>query len=228
MAARIVLADDQGLFRSTLRMLVDAEPDLEVVAEARNGAEAVRAVRRHTPDVAVLDISMPGIDGISAARAISADPLLKATRVMMLTTFERDDIVAAALRAGASGFLGKDAEPQSLLDAIRAIAAGQALLSPTATRLLIDEYLSRPSVGTSPAEEVLARLTPREREIVALVAEGMTNQDIAARLHISVLTTKTHVSRSMAKLEAHDRAQLVVRAYECGLCDPGVRRRQRP
>lgn len=218
---RIVLADDQGLFRSTLRLLVDSEPDLEVVAEAVNGGEAVRAARRLQPDVVVVDIAMPGIDGIAATQAIAADPLLRGTRVMVLTTFEYDENVAAALRAGASGFIGKDASPQELLDAIRTVAQGDALLSPAATRVLLAQFLTRPAVGGAPDPGVLERLTVREREVVVLVAQGYGNAEIAERLQITVLTAKTHVNRAMNKLGARDRAQLVVVAYEHGLVVAG-------
>ena len=223
MTIRIVLADDQGLFRSTLRLLVDTEPDLEVVAEATNGGEAVRAARRFHPDVVVADLQMPGIDGIAATRSITSDPLLRGTRVMVLTTFEYDDNVAAALRAGAGGFIGKDASPQELLDAIRAVAQGDTLMSPAATQMLVSHFLSRPSAGPGVESAVVGTLTPREREVVVLVAEGFGNAEIADRLQISVLTAKTHVNRAMTKFGARDRSQLVVAAYECGLVVPGRR-----
>ncbi|GEE03734.1 DNA-binding response regulator [Gordonia spumicola] len=224
---RVVVADDQALFRSTLQLLIDSEPDMTVVGSARDGAEAVRAVRRTVPDVAILDIRMPGVDGIAATRAIVSDPLLARTRVLILTTFEFDDNVARALRAGASGFLGKDARPAELLESIRSVADGSVRMSASATRMLVDEFLARPVGSAIHGEDRLHDLTPREREVVVLVAGGADNAEIARALGITVLTAKTHVNRAMAKLDARDRAQLVVRSYELGLVTPGGRRGHR-
>lgn len=221
MTIRVVIADDQALFRSTLRLLVDSERGLEVVAEARDGAEAIRATRRTVPDVAILDIRMPNLDGIEATRAIVTDPLLARTRVLILTTFEFDENVAKALRAGATGFLGKDARPSELLEAVRSVARGAIPLSPTATRLLVDEFLARPVGSAIRGESLLHDLTHRERQVVVQVAGGAANDEIARTLGITVLTAKTHVNRAMAKLGARDRAQLVVRAYELGIVSPG-------
>lgn len=227
MTIRVVLADDQALFRSTLRLLVDSADDLEVVAEARDGAEAVRAARRLIPDVAVLDIRMPVVDGITATQAITGDPLLAKTRVLILTTFEFDQNVARALRVGASGFMGKDASPAELLDAIRSVAGGTMPLSAGAVRMLVGEFLVRPVSSRPTADGPAAKLTAREHEVVVHVAGGSDNDEIARLLGISVLTAKTHVNRAMTKLGARDRAQLVVRAYELGLVAPG-RPRRRP
>ena len=220
MTIRVVIADDQALFRSTLRLLVDSEQDMTVVAEARDGAEAVLAMRRTLPDVAILDIRMPRLDGIEATKAIAGDSLLARTRVLILTTFEFDENVAKALRAGAAGFLGKDARPAELL-AVRAVAHGTMPLSPAATRLLVDEFLARPVGSAIRGESQLHDLTPREHEVVVQVAGGAANDEIARSLGITVLTAKTHVNRAMAKLVARDRAQLVVRAYELGIVSPG-------
>lgn len=222
---RVLLADDQALLRSAFRVLVDSESDMEVVGEAADGAEAFEATRRERPDVVLMDIRMPGTDGLAATRMISADPELAAVRVVMLTTFEVDEYVVAALRAGASGFLGKGAEPDELLNAIRVAAAGDALLSPAATRGLIATFLAQGGGADAPApgsahSERLAALTGREREVLVLVASGLSNDGIAGRLEVSPLTVKTHVNRAMAKLGARDRAQLVVIAYESGLVRP--------
>jgi DNA-binding NarL/FixJ family response regulator len=224
---RVLLADDQALLRSAFRVLVDSEPDMEVVGEACDGAEALRLVRERVPDVVLMDIRMPGTDGFAATREISADPALNGVRVVMLTTFEVDEYVVRALRAGASGFLGKGAEPDELLSAIRVAAAGEALLSPAATKGLIATFLAQG--GGSQAGEGhgldagrLQPLTGREREVLALVAGGLSNDEIAERLTVSPLTVKTHVNRAMAKLGARDRAQLVVIAYETGLVRPRV------
>ncbi|MEV4948387.1 response regulator transcription factor [Streptomyces sp. NPDC053755] len=229
MTIRVLLADDQALLRSAFRVLVDSEPDMEVVAEAADGAEAVALARSEKADVVLMDIRMPGTDGLAATRMITADPELSAVRIVMLTTFEVDEYVVRSLRAGASGFLGKGAEPEELLNAIRIAAAGEALLSPVATKGLIARFLAQggssdPGDGAEPASysERLAALTTREREVLVLVGGGHSNDEIAERLEVSPLTVKTHVNRTMAKLGARDRAQLVVTAYESGLVRPRV------
>jgi DNA-binding NarL/FixJ family response regulator len=219
---RVVLADDQALIRAGFRVLVDAAEDLEVVGEATDGAQAVEAARLQRADVVLMDIRMPGVDGLEATRRISADENLAGVKVVILTTFESDEYVYQALRAGASGFLVKDTEPAELIQAIRVVARGEALLSPSVTRRLITDLASRPERRLAPAA-VLSELTDREREVLALVAEGLSNDEIAARLFVSPLTSKTHVSRVMTKLNARDRAQLVVIAYETGLVTPGHR-----
>ena len=216
---RVVLADDQALLRAGIRALLDAEDDLEVVGEAASGPEAVRVVRATAPDVVLMDIRMPGGDGLEATREIVDDPALAATRVVILTTFDLDEYVFDAIRIGASGFLVKDTEPAELLRGVRAVAAGDALLSPRVTRRLIGEFATRSRAGATPAR--LDGLTEREREVVALVGEGLSNDEIAARLFLSPATAKTHVSRAMVKLHVRDRAQLVVLAYESGLVRPG-------
>ena len=216
MTVRVLLADDQVLIRSGFRALIDSAPDLEVVGEAADGAEAVALARQTRADVVVMDIRMPDVDGIEATRRICADDDLARVRVLVLTTFEQDEHVLEAVRAGASGFLGKGVEPAVLMDAIRTVAGGEALLSPRATRALISRYL-RPAQDPVAAPASLSALTDREREVVALVAEGLSNDDIAGRLFLSPLTAKTHVSRSMMKLGARDRAQLVVLAFQSGL-----------
>jgi DNA-binding NarL/FixJ family response regulator len=219
----VLLADDQALVRAGFRALLDAEPDIAVVAEAADGLEAVRQARQTSPDVVLMDIRMPGVDGLEATKRIAADPALAATRVVILTTFELDEYVFEALRHGASGFLVKDTEPVELLRGIRAVAAGDALLSPSVTRRVIGEFAGKAGHGRSqPSPPVpLDQLTDREREVLGLVAEGLSNDEIAARLVISPATAKTHVSRTMIKLGARDRAQLVVWAYEAGLIRPG-------
>jgi DNA-binding NarL/FixJ family response regulator len=215
---RVVLADDQALIRAGLRALVDAQPDLEVVGEAGDGDEAVRVVADTVPDVVLMDIRMPGTDGLEATRRIAGDDRLADVHVVILTTFELDEYVFEALRAGASGFLVKDTEPEDLLRAVRAAASGDALLSPGVTRRLIAEFATRAKpAGLAPQLDLL---TDREREVMALVAEGLSNDEIAERLYVSPATAKTHVSRSMIKLNARDRAQLVVFAYETGLVSP--------
>ncbi|MFJ7586036.1 response regulator [Streptomyces sp. NPDC097617] len=227
---RVLLADDQALLRSAFKVLVDSEADMEVVGEASDGAQAVELARRTRPDVVLMDIRMPGTDGLAATRMIGADPELAGVRVVMLTTFEVDEYVVAALRAGASGFLGKGAEPDELLNAIRVAAAGEALLSPAATKGLIATFLAQgggadPAAATDAAgshAQRLAALTVREREVLVHVAAGLSNDGIAGRLEVSPLTVKTHVNRTMAKLGARDRAQLVVIAYESGLVRPRV------
>ncbi len=220
---RVLLADDQALLRSAFRVLVESEPDMTVTGEASDGEEALRLARDNGADVVLMDIRMPGTDGLAATRAIGADPDLAGVKVLILTTFESDDYVVESLRAGASGFLGKGAEPRELLNAIRLVADGEALLSPAATRGLIARFLAQ---GDGPNPEsadatALAVLTAREREVLVEVAGGLSNDEIGLRLEVSPLTVKTHVNRLLAKLGARDRAQLVVIAYETGL----VRRR---
>jgi DNA-binding NarL/FixJ family response regulator len=216
---RVLLADDQALIRSGFRALINTASDLEVVGEAANGAEAVDMARSTRADVVVMDIRMPEVDGIEATRRISRDDDLAGVRVLVLTTFEDDEYVLDAVRAGASGFLGKSVEPQLLLEAIRTVADGEALLSPRATRALIGRYLQPPQEPIA-APSALSALTDRERELVALVAEGLSNESIAAQLVLSPLTVKTHINRAMMKLDARDRAQLVVMAYQSGLVRP--------
>jgi DNA-binding NarL/FixJ family response regulator len=198
-------------------VLVDSAPDLEVVAEAANGHEAVELARSSRADVVLMDIRMPELDGLAATRQIVADEALAGVRVLILTTFEVDQYVFEALRAGASGFLGKGVEPAELIDAIRVVARGDALLSPRAVRGLIDQFLAQPEVDRSTVPDRLASLTEREREIIGLVATGLSNDDIAEQLVVSPMTVKTHVNRAMVKLDARDRAQLVVIAYQSGL-----------
>jgi DNA-binding NarL/FixJ family response regulator len=225
MTIRLLLADDQALLRTTFRMLIEANPDMEVVGEAADGDEAVALTRAHNPTVVLMDIRMPGINGLAATTTICADPNLSATRVLILTTFETDEYVAKAVRAGASGFLGKDVSADALLDGIRTIAAGDALLSPTATRALITRFLTTAEPDTPTASiERLAALTAREREVMVLAAEGKSNPEIAHNLFVSPLTVRTHIQRAMTKLHARDRTQLVVIAYQTGL----VRPRSRP
>jgi DNA-binding NarL/FixJ family response regulator len=236
---RVLLADDQALIRAGFRVLLEAAGDVEVIGEAVNGEQAVALARAERPDVILMDIRMPEVDGLESTRRIAADADLAEVKVVILTTFETDDYVYQALRAGASGFLVKDAEPEDLIRAVRVVARGEALLSPSVTRRLIATFASRarairPSVGPGvngarqrvgedrprPGRD-LSRITEREREVLALVAEGLSNDEIATRLYLSPLTTKTHVSHIMTKLDARDRAQLVVIAYESGLVIPG-------
>ncbi|MFF9405380.1 response regulator [Streptomyces anandii] len=216
---RVLLADDQSLVRAGFRALLDAQPDIEVAGEAADGEEAVRQVRELRPDVVLMDIRMPLLDGLAATRRISGDAALGEVKVVMLTTFELDEYVFEAIRSGASGFLVKDTEPDELLRAVRAVVAGDALLSPGVTRRLIAEFAARSKQPA--AAGALSRLTDREREVMALVGIGLSNDEIARRLVVSPLTAKTHVSRTMIKLGARDRAQLVVLAYESGLVRPG-------
>ena len=216
---RVVLADDQALVRAGFRALLDAQDDVTVVGEAADGAEAVRLATLERPDVVLMDIRMPGTDGLAATAKIAADERLADVKIVILTTFELDEYVFEALRSGASGFLVKDTEPVELLRAVRAVAGGDALLSPGVTRRLIAEFAAR-SKPSRPGPS-LDVLTDREREVVALVGEGLSNDEIAARLYLSPATAKTHVSRSMVKLGVRDRAQLVVIAYESGLIRPG-------
>ncbi|MET8472378.1 response regulator transcription factor [Streptomyces sp. NPDC006422] len=216
---RVLLADDQSLVRAGFRALLDAQRDIEVAGEAADGEEAVRLVRELRPDVVLMDIRMPLLDGLAATRAIGEDGDLEAVKVVMLTTFELDEYVFEAIRAGASGFLVKDTEPDELLRAVRAVVHGDALLSPGVTRRLIAEFAARSKAPEAAAP--LTELTEREREVMALVGIGLSNEEIARRLVVSPLTAKTHVSRTMVKLGARDRAQLVVLAYESGLVRPG-------
>lgn len=221
MTLRILLADDQALLRGAFRLLIDAEPGMEVVAEAGTGREAVALARTHRADVILMDIRMPDIDGIAATNMITEDEDLAGVKILILTTFEEDELVAQALRAGASGFLGKGIEPAELLNAIRVIAAGDALLSPAATKSLIARYLAQPTSVPGNIPQRLAALTPREREVMSLIATGLSNDEIAVRLYITSVTAKTHANRAMAKLGARDRAQLVVIAYETGMVRAG-------
>jgi DNA-binding NarL/FixJ family response regulator len=223
MTIRVLLADDQALLRGTFRLLIDAQPDMEVVAEAANGREAVRLARSERADVVVMDIRMPEVDGIEATRLIDQDEDLAGVKVLVLTTFEVDEFVIEALRAGASGFLGKGVEPAQLLDAIRLVEADEALLSPAATKSLIARVMAQPAAGDLADPARLATLTPREREVMSLVATGLSNDEIAERLFVTPVTVKTHANRAMAKLGARDRAQLVVIAYETGLVRAGER-----
>jgi DNA-binding NarL/FixJ family response regulator len=215
---RVLIADDQELVRTGFRVILSAEPDLDVVGEAKDGRDAVEAVRALAPDVALMDIRMPNLDGIEATRRVAA---LGATRVLILTTFDLDEYVYEALRAGASGFLLKDAGADELLHAVRVVAAGEALLSPSITRRLIEDYARRPPPSEQPA--ALADLTARELEVLRLMARGLSNAAVARELVVSDATVKTHVARIFAKLDLHDRAQAVVLAYESGLVRPGER-----
>jgi len=223
---RVLLADDQALIRAGFRVLLEASGDVEVVGEAANGDEAIDLARTECADVILMDIRMPGTDGLEATRRIAADEDLAGVKVIILTTFESDEYVYQALRTGASGFLVKDTEPEDLIRAVRVVARGEALLSPSVTRRLITSLATGGAGGPRrpPSPEAfpaLSRLTEREREVLSLVAEALSNKEIARRLYLSPLTTKTHVSRIMTKLEARDRAQLVVIAYESGLAVPG-------
>jgi len=216
---RILIADDQLLVRAGFRSLLDAEDGIEVVGEAANGEEAVRLTTQHRPDVVLMDIRMPGMDGLEASRRILGDPALEGVHIVILTTFEADEYIFDAIRLGASGFLVKDTEPADLIKAIRVVAGGESLLSPGVTRRLIAEFAKRAKEPLSlPA---IGELTEREREVMGLVGLGLSNDEIAQRLVVSPATAKTHVSRIMIKLGARDRAQLVVYAYESGLARPG-------
>jgi DNA-binding NarL/FixJ family response regulator len=223
MTIRVLLADDQALLRATFRILIDSDPDMTVVAEASDGQQAVQLTLEHHPDVVLMDIRMPGTDGLAATADICAQTELSSTRVLILTTFENDENVAVALRSGASGFLGKDVGPDVLLAGIRTVAAGDSLLSPTATRALITRFLASPADRVPlTAPERLTLLTEREREVMALAALGKSNHEIADQLVLSHLTVRTHISRAMTKLNARDRAQLVVIAYQSGLVRPSL------
>ncbi|MET7338204.1 response regulator transcription factor [Nonomuraea sp. NPDC005650] len=223
MTVKVLLADDQALVRAGFRVLIDSAPDLRVVGEAADGYDAVRLARETMADVVLMDVRMPGMDGLAATRAITGDAAMAGVRVLVLTTFEIDEYVFAALQAGASGFLGKGVEAGELQEAIRVVAKGEALLSPSATRRLITRFLAGPGVSAQHVPEDLAVLTEREREVMILVACGRTNDEIADLLGISRVTAKTHLNRAMAKLKAHDRAQLVIIAYETGLVRPQTR-----
>jgi len=220
---RVLLADDQALLRATFRLLLDSAPDLEVVAEAATGDEAVERARSSRADVVLMDIRMPGTDGIEATRRITSDESLAGVKILVLTTFETDELVVAALRAGASGYLGKGVDPEALLQAVRTVAAGESLLSPAATTALIERFLTQPEARSGTVLPGLAELTAREREITVLAGAGLSNNEIAEELFISPATAKTHVNRAMMKIGARDRAQLVVFAYENGLVVPGGR-----
>jgi DNA-binding NarL/FixJ family response regulator len=222
---RVVVADDQALVRSGLRALLANSDDLDVVGEAVDGRDAVAVVTRTRPDVVLMDVRMPGVDGIAATRKITTDSRLSGVAIIMLTTFDEDDQIFAAIRAGASGYLLKDAEPDDLREAIRVVAAGEALLSASVTRKVIEGILSGPAGIADRAR--LNELTEREREVLAGVGRGQSNDEIAAELHISPATARTYVSRMLTKLGARDRAQLVVIAYETGLVTPG-RHLERP
>ena len=216
---RVLLVDDQDLLRAGYRMILSAEPDIEVVGEAADGAEAVAAVRSTRPDVVLMDIRMPGTDGLEATEEILGDRDAEDVRIIVLTTFELDEYVLRALRAGASGFMLKGIEPTELLDAIRLVNAGDALLAPSVTRRLLGRFADMRAPNPELAK-LLDELTPREREVLVLVGSGLSNAEIAERLVLSPLTAKTHVGRIMVKLAAHDRAQLVIAAYEAGLVAP--------
>lgn len=220
----VLLADDEPIMRQSLRIVIDSQPDLHIVGEASNGNETVRASKSLRPDVILMDIRMPGSDGIHATQAITADPALHGVRVLVLSMYELDEYVYGALRAGASGFLLKDTHPATLLDAIRRVHAGESLFAPVILTKLIENYVSASSpvlhAATGPA---LDQLTPRETEILALVADGLSNEELAAELHVSGNTVKTHISNLLAKLHARDRAQLVIAAYEHGITTPNPR-----
>jgi DNA-binding NarL/FixJ family response regulator len=221
MTVRVLVADDQALVRAGFRLVLETRPDIDVVAEAADGEEAIRLARHHRPDVALLDVRMPGTDGIAATERIVTAGL--PTRVIVLTTFDLDDYVNSALRAGASGFLLKDVRPADLVDAIRVVAAGDAVLAPTVTRRLIERYVTVSPGATSGAGARLAELTEREQEVLALVGRALSNSEIAQRLYVAETTVKTHVSAILRKLHLRDRVQLVVVAYESGIITPGGR-----
>ena len=220
MTIRVAIADDQPLVRAGFTTMVSHADDLVLVGEAESGADAVTVARRERPDVLLMDIRMPGLDGLDATRQITSDSELAGVRIIILTTFDLDDYVYEALRSGASGFLLKDARPEDILTAVRVVAAGEALLAPSVTRRLIERFAAQPSSATRPPS-ALAQLTERESEVFVLVAQGLSNAEIANQLYISLFTAKTHVSRILTKLNARDRAQLVMHAYETGLVTPG-------
>jgi DNA-binding NarL/FixJ family response regulator len=221
MTIRVVVADDQALVRKAFVVLLSGEDDIEVVGEAANGAEAVALAASERPDLMLMDVRMPVMDGLEATRRITSDETLADTRVVILTTFDLDEYVHEALRAGASGFLLKDTLPVDLLNAVHVVAAGDALIAPAITRRLIAEFARLPEPGAASAGVVLEQLTDREREVLELVAKGQSNAEIAAGLYVSPATVKTHMSRLLMKLDARDRAQLVMLAYETGLVSPG-------
>jgi DNA-binding NarL/FixJ family response regulator len=217
---RVVIAEDQPMVRAGFRALLDSRDEIEVVAEAATGAEALAHVRALRPDIVVMDIRMPEMDGLEATRRITTDPALSHTRVLVLTTFELDEYVFGALDAGASGFLLKGGEPADLVQAIQIVSAGDSLLAPSVTRRLIDTYVSRPQPHAKTEHDGVAELTAREREVLGLIATGLTNAEIGKALHLSPLTAKTHVSRILMKLGARDRVQLVIIAYQTGIAQP--------
>ena len=218
---RVLVADDHSLVRAGFRSILGDEDDIDVIGEARDGAQAVEAAISQRPDVVLMDIRMPGMDGLEATHRITADPRLRGTKVVVLTTFDLDEYVFGALKAGASAFLLKGVEPQALIDAVRTVAAGDALLEPSVTRRLIEAYVKGQAVPPPTGAPLPATLTAREVQILRLIAAGWTNQEIAAHLFISPLTCKSHVSRILSKMAARDRIQLVVLAYESGLVTPG-------
>ncbi|MFC9530284.1 response regulator [Streptomyces sp. NPDC056975] len=222
MTIRVLLADDHALLRDTFRILINSAGDLEVVGQASDGAQAITLAGTLHPDIVIMDIRMPGTDGLAATTAICGDPSLSDVRILILTTFETDEYVARALRAGASGFLGKDVTADVLLDAIRTVADGDALLSPAATKMLVSRFLVTPEPASeTELPEQISSLTAREREVMIMAARGMSNTDIADTLCLSPLTVRTHIQRAMTKLHARDRAQLVVAAYQSGLVQSG-------
>jgi len=223
MTIRVIVADDQALVRGSFHLLIDSAPDMRVVGEAATGAEAVSLAHAEQPDVILMDIRMPDMDGIEATRRISADPQTTDARILILTTFDLDEYVYAALRAGASGFLLKDVPPADLLTGVRQIAAGEGLLAPTVTRRLIQEFSRRPEPASMPARR-LDQLTERERDVLLLIATGLSNLELAGHLHLSMATIKTHIGRLLTKLNARDRAQLVIAAYENGIVSPRYNR----
>jgi DNA-binding NarL/FixJ family response regulator len=216
MTIRVLIADDHGLVRAGFALLVGNEPGMRVIGEAATGTGAVDLARREHPDVVLMDIRMPDLDGIEATRQIAADPAVSGTRILILTTFDLDEYVFGAIRAGASGFLVKDTRPPLLLEAIRVLAAGEALLAPSATRRLIQEFSRQPERQPTPSRS-LDYLTGRERDVLTLIGQGLSNTEICEHLHISIATTKTHIGRLLTKLSARDRAQLVIAAYQSGL-----------